>query len=142
MVLADRFAVTRVVLRALLDGESGIEVIGEARDLSALSACLGDRPGVLVLDLAVLGRSSVESLRRLHEEWPRIAIVALTMEADLLFVERVLEAGASGLALKYMADEELPEAIRRAARGEQYISPRVVAESARRTSRAASDPVF
>lgn len=142
VVLADRFAVTRVVLRALLDGESGTQVIGEARDLSALRACMSDRAAVLVLDLAVLGGSSFEELRRLHEEWPRSAIVALTMESNLLYAERVLEAGASGLVLKYMADGELPEAIRRAARGREFISPRVVAESVRRTSHAVTDLVL
>jgi len=73
---------------------------------------------------------------------PRSAIVALTMESNLLYAERVLEAGASGLVLKYMADGELPEAIRRAARGREFISPRVVAESVRRTSHAVTDLVL
>jgi DNA-binding NarL/FixJ family response regulator len=123
VLLADRFRVTRDVLGALLDGESGIEVIAQASDLAALRVGLRRQPDVLAIDLALFRGTPIEELRRLHAEWPRIAIVALTMEINQAFAEHALQAGATAVVLKYMAEEELSEAIRLAAPGDAWVSP-------------------
>jgi two-component system, NarL family, response regulator NreC len=126
VVLADDHAFMRRGLRLLLEGEDGLEVIAEAEDLcSASEHVRRDRPAVLVLDLRMPGGSGIETISRLRAEVPETQIVALTMEADRRFAQKALYSGALGFVLKDLADSELPGAIRAAARGEQYVSPRV-----------------
>jgi len=126
VVLADAHALMRRSLRLLLDGEKDVEVIAEASDLnSAVRHVQGDRPQVLVLDLSMPDGSSIEVIGQLRERVPETQIVALTMEDNPVFAQRALAAGALGFVVKELADDELPQAVRAAARGEEYISPRM-----------------
>jgi two-component system, NarL family, response regulator NreC len=124
VVLADDHALMRRTLCLLLDGEDDIEVVGESADLRSLVPRVdGYRPHVLVLDLGMPDGSSSETIRQLRERAPETQIVIVTMEENPVFAQRALVAGALGFVLKDRADEELAEAIRLAARGEQYLSP-------------------
>jgi two-component system response regulator NreC len=126
VVLADDHALMRRSLRLLLDGEQDVEVIAEASDLdSAVRHVQDDRPQVLVLDLSMPDGSSIEAIGQLRECVPETQIVALTMEDNPVFAQRALAAGALGFVVKELADDELPQAVRAAACGEEYISPRM-----------------
>jgi two-component system response regulator NreC len=136
VVLADDHAAVRRSLRLLLDGEDGVDVVGEAGDLrTAARHVHGHAPDVLVLDLQMPGGSSIGVIRRLREQVPITEIVVLTMEQSAAFAQRALDAGAVGFVLKDRADTELPAAVRRAAEGRKYVSPRVAAglDALRRT---------
>jgi two-component system response regulator NreC len=103
-------------------------VIAEAGDLETVVRHVREhRPHVLALDLGMPDGSSVEVIRRLREEVPGTEIVGLTMEDSPGFAQQALDAGAIGFVLKEMSDEDLPEAVRRAASGLHYLSPRVAA---------------
>jgi two-component system response regulator NreC len=135
VVLADDHALMRRSLRLLLDADEGVEVVGEAEDLTTVMRHVhGHRPHVLVLDLGMPDGSSIEAIRRLREEVPETEIVVLTMEESPAFAQQALDAGAIGFVLKDFADLELNRAVRAAGRGEHYVSPRVKAslESVRR----------
>jgi two-component system response regulator NreC len=135
VVLADDHALMRRTLRRLLDREHGVQVVAEAGDLSTVHRHVHARlPHVLVLDLSMPDGSSIETIRRLREEVPSTEIVVLTMEDGPAFAQQALDAGAVGFVLKDFADVELSRAVRAAARGEQFVSPRVSAslESVRR----------
>jgi len=126
VVLADSHALMRRGLRLLLDGEDDVEVVGEAEDLASVVRLVeGDQPQVLLLDLSMPGGSSVEAISRLRERVPATQVVALTMEDDPVFAQRALAAGAVGFVMTERSDAELLQAIRSAARGEEYISPQV-----------------
>ncbi len=128
VVLADDHAVVRRSLRLLLDGEENLEVIAEAADLSSVVRHVhGHVPHVLVLDLQMPNGSSIDTIRRLRDQVPETEIVVLTMEASPLFAQQALDAGAVGFVLKDTADTELPPAVRAAASGGEYVSPRVEA---------------
>jgi len=128
IVLADDHALMLRSLRLLLEGEKDVDVIAEAGDLtSAANHVHGQNPHVLVLDLRLPGGSSIEMIGRLREEAPDTQIVVLTMKDNPVFAEHALASGALGFVLKELADSELPQAVRAAARGEQYVSPRVAA---------------
>jgi two-component system response regulator NreC len=128
VVLADDHVPMRRSLRLLLEGEQGLEVVAEADDhASAARHVHGHRPQVLVLDLGLRSGSSIEAIRSLSERAPQTKIVILTMEDNPVFAQRTLTAGAIGFVAKDLADVELPDAIRAAARGEEYVSPRVAA---------------
>jgi two-component system, NarL family, response regulator NreC len=126
VLLADNHALMRRSLRLLLDGEPDLEVVAQVVDLaSALDGVHAQQPDVLVLDLSMPGGSSIKAIGRLREEVPETQIVALTMDDNPVFALGALAAGAAGFVVKELADSELPEAIRSAARGEQYVSRRV-----------------
>jgi two-component system response regulator NreC len=131
IVLADDHAVVRSGLRMLLDSEQGLEVVAEAGDVEdARRYVRGHRPRVLVLDLNMPGGSSLEAIPLIREESPDTQIVVLTMQQEPAFARSALGAGALGYVLKEAADEELVEAVRRAAAGESYLNPRLGARLA------------
>jgi two-component system response regulator NreC len=128
VVLADDHALMRRGLRLLLDGEIGVEVIAEAVDLASVVRLVhSHRPHVLVLDLSMPDGSSIETISKLRERVPDTQIVVLTMDDSPVFAQRSLATGALGFVMKELADDELPQAVRTAARGEQYVSSRVAA---------------
>jgi two-component system response regulator NreC len=131
IVLADDHAVVRAGLRMLLDSESDFEVVAEASDVdSARRYVRGHHPLVLVLDLNMPGGSSLEAIPVLREEFPETQIVVLTMQQEPAFAREALGAGALGYVLKEAADDELVEAVHRAAAGESYLNPRLGARIA------------
>jgi two-component system, NarL family, response regulator NreC len=131
LVLADDHAVVRSGLRMLLDSEPGFEVVAEASDIeSARRYVRGHHPSVLVLDLNMPGGSSLEAIPTIREESPDTQIVVLTMQQEPAFAREALGAGAFGYVLKEAADDELVEAVRRAAVGENYLNPKLGARMA------------
>ena len=126
VVLADDHALMRRSLRMLLNGEEGVEVIAEADDMAGVTRhVLGHEPRVLVLDLNMPGGSSIEAISRLRERAPDTKIVVMTMEENPVFAQRAFAAGALGFVAKDLADGELAQAVRAAARDEEFVSPRI-----------------
>jgi two-component system, NarL family, response regulator NreC len=126
IVIADDHAVVRRGLRQLLEAEPGFEVLAEAADLeSTRRRIAGHRPDVLVLDLNMPGGSALRGIPEMRAECPETQIVVLTMQDEPAYARRALSAGALGYVLKEAAEEELIEAIRRAAAGDTYLNPRL-----------------
>ncbi len=126
VVLAEDHKLMRRSLRLLLDHEADFEVVAEAESLASTERAVEQlHPQVLVLDLGMPDGSSVELIDSLRSRTPQTHVVVLTMEHNPAFARRALAAGAIGFAIKELADTELPQAVRAAARGEQYVSPRV-----------------
>jgi len=124
VVLADDHNVIRTGLRAMLEAEGDLRVIGEAPDAAAARKLVRDRrPDVLVLDLQMPGAEPASDVPALREETPGTAIVVLTMQSDPRRAREMLRAGASGYVLKQAAERQLTAAIRAAAGGGSYIDP-------------------
>jgi two-component system response regulator NreC len=131
IVLADDHAVVRSGLRLLLDSQPDFTVVAEASDVEGAGRYVrGHHPRVLVLDLNMPGGSSLEVIPLIRGESPDTQIVVLTMQQEPAFAREALGAGALGYVLKEAADEELVEAVRRAAAGERYLNPRLGARIA------------
>jgi two-component system response regulator NreC len=131
VVLADDHNVIRVGLRAMLEAEDNLRVIGEASDAPGTRKLVRDRrPDVLVLDLQMPGAEPASDVPALREEVPDTAIVVLTMQADPRRARELLRAGASGYVLKQAAERQLTAAIRTAAGGGSYIDPELGGEVA------------
>ena len=125
----------RRTLRRLLDVEETVSVIDEAADLPSAVGCVQRRrPRVLVLDLDMPNGSTIETIRRLRAQVPWTEIVVLTIDESALAAQQMLAAGAIAFVLKDRAETELLEAVRRAARGEEFVSAR-----RRRIGRASAD---
>ncbi|MGH2911271.1 MAG: response regulator [Solirubrobacteraceae bacterium] len=126
MSLVEDHALMRHSLRALLNDAKDLQVISEGEDLASAVRNVHDgEPHVLVLDLNLSGRSSIEAVGELREQARGTEIVMVSMDDNPVLVQRALAAGALGFVLKELADDELVLAVQAAARGEQYISPRV-----------------
>jgi two-component system response regulator NreC len=128
VLLVDDHAVVRGALKALLEGQEDLEVVGEAGDIGSGRAAIAEQqPNVLVLDVNLPDGLAVDALPQLREASPRTEVVLLTMERDLTLARRALEAGAKGYLFKDSAHLELIEAVRAAAVGEQHLAPAVAA---------------
>jgi two-component system, NarL family, response regulator NreC len=131
IVLADDHAVVRSGLRLLLDSEPDFEVVAEASDIdSARRYVRGHHPAVLVLDLNMPGGSSLDAIPEIRAESPGTQIVVLTMQNEPAYARQALASGVMGYVLKEAADEELVEAVKRAAAGDTYLNPRLGARVA------------
>jgi two-component system, NarL family, response regulator NreC len=142
IVLADDHAVVRKGLRLLLDGEKGFEVVAEAGTAEdAMRYVRGHRPAVLVLDLNMPGElTSLDAIPDVQAAGEGTRVVVLTMQEDPEFARRALGSGAAGYVLKEAADDELVEAVRRAAAGDTYLNPRLGAALAAAPPRPAGPP--
>ncbi len=129
VVLADDHEVMRSRLRRLLDDDDRIEVIADTNDLGeAVRAVSHNHPRVLVLDMTMSSGSSIDAIRHLREYAPATEIVVLKMDASAAYARHAFDAGAIAYVLKDTADSELAEAVKHAARGERFLSPRVAAQ--------------
>jgi two-component system response regulator NreC len=137
IVLADDHAVVRTGLRYVLDAQPDLTVIAEAGTVDdALRETRALHPTILVLDLGMPhpgGPSSLDALPELARAAPQTKVVVLTMEDDPEFARRALSTGAMAYVLKESAHAELVSAIRHAADGESYLTPRLGAELAATT---------
>lgn len=142
VVLVDDHAVVRGALRALLEAQSDLEVVGEAEDLaSAAQAVTALAPLVLVLDVNLPDGLAVDVVADLREAAPRTQIVLLTMERDLSLARRALDDGALGYLFKDSAHLELIEAVRAAAEGRRYLPAAVAAGLAKTKDEGEDQPL-
>ena len=117
-------------LSALLEIESDLEVVGEARTGSeALALALKHHPDVVVTDIEMPGMTGLDlaAALREHERAPRVII--LTTFARPGYLRRALDVGASGYLLKDAPSAQLADAIRRVAAGGRAIDPSLAAEA-------------
>lgn len=123
ILLVDDHAVLRAGLRALLDAEKDMEVVGEAATgEDGLTMAGTIRPDVVVMDLSMPGMGGLEATRQLAA-LGEMRVLVLTMHGEEEHLLPVLEAGGSGYVNKRSADEELIEAIRTVARGDVFLYP-------------------
>jgi len=128
VLIADDHAVVREGLRAFLELQEGIEVVGEAADgQEAVEAAASLRPDVIVLDLVMPRLDGVAALRILRERVPAARAIVLTSFLDDDKLLPALRAGAAGYLLKNARPEELTRAVRAAHAGETLIDPVVAA---------------
>jgi DNA-binding NarL/FixJ family response regulator len=124
VLIVDDHAVLRAGLKLLLDREDDLETVGEAADArNAVFLTRRHKPGVILLDVTMPGRSGLDVLPELLSESPESRALILSMEDDPSYVRQAFAAGASGYMLKEAADAELVDAVRRVAAGEQYVHP-------------------
>jgi two-component system uhpT operon response regulator UhpA len=130
-MLVDDHPIVRSGFRQLLELEPDWEVVGEVGSGKELAAwLLTSACDVLVLDLSLPDADGLVLIRHLLAQRPDMTIVVLTMHDGALYVHDALSAGARGYVTKQSAPDELVEAIRAVARGEQFLARNVRAHVA------------
>jgi two-component system, NarL family, response regulator NreC len=126
ILLADDHIVMRTGLRALLERQPNLEVVGETengRETVELVASLG--PDVVVMDVAMPILNGIEATKTIVTQRPATAVVILSMHADESYVMRALKAGARGYLLKDSAAADLISAIQAVSQNKSFFSPKV-----------------
>jgi two-component system, NarL family, response regulator NreC len=122
--LAEDHSVVREGLKALIERQADMEVVGEAGDgATALRKARECAPDVVIMDLSMPHLNGAQATEQLKRERPRLKVLALTAYEDGSYMRRLLAAGASGYLLKRVAANELIHALRTVAEGGTYIDP-------------------
>lgn len=126
VLLADDHAILRKGVRMMIDAESDLEVVGEARNgKEAIDEALDLKPDIVVMDISMPELNGIEGTRRICEQLPQTKVIGLSMHRDAVYVREILRAGARGYLLKDSEDDDLIRAVRAVARGEAFLSPAV-----------------
>jgi len=124
VLLVDDHHVVRRGIRALLENEAGIIVVGEAgTGVEAARLTQQLKPNVLIIDLMLADMSGLEVIRQLRKRAPATSAVVLSMYGNDCYVVEALQAGARAYVLKDSPPEELMRAVREAALGRRYLAP-------------------
>lgn len=127
VLVADDHAIVRTGLRALLNDESSMELVGEASGgYEAMELVEKTQPDVLVLDLSMPDLDGISVTRKIKPNFPYLRILILTLHEDEALLKEAIKAGASGYILKRAAESELISAIRIVLRGDLYVDPSMV----------------
>ncbi len=126
IILADDHKITRTGLKALLEQQDHMEVVGEAENgREAVRMAMERGPDVIVMDINMPELNGIEATRQIRTELPKTRVIALSMYSDKRYVAGMLKAGVSGYLLKNCAFDELVAAISAVMKGQNYMSPAV-----------------
>lgn len=126
--LVDDHQLVRSGLKALIDAQADMSVVGEADDgLSGLRGAADLLPDVVVMDLSMPGLGGIDATQQLMALSPQSKVLALTAHDERDYIEMVMAAGASGYVLKRSAADDLVRAIRVLAAGGVYLDPAMAA---------------
>lgn len=141
VLIADDHTVVRKGIRALLETEPGITVVGEAADgEDAIHKALALKPDVILMDLVMPKLDGVQAIKELREKLPEIKVLVLTSFAEDRRIVAAIEAGALGYLLKDSSPEDLVRAIREVHRGESSLHPKVAQQLIKKLQRPAEEP--
>jgi DNA-binding NarL/FixJ family response regulator len=124
--LADDHGIVRRGLRSLLEGEPGVEVVGEAANgREALKLLETTKPDMAILDVAMPMLNGIEVTAQAMKAFPDLRVIILSMYADEAYIVRALTAGARAYLLKEATEDDLLPAVRAVAIGRSFFSPAI-----------------
>lgn len=126
ILLADDHTILRDGIRALLEDEPDMLVVGEAEDgRTAVKLACQLQPDVVLMDIAMPLLNGLEATRQIMQECPQVKVLILTMHENEEYIRQVLASGAMGYILKDAAARELLDAIHAVCHGEPVLSPAI-----------------
>jgi DNA-binding NarL/FixJ family response regulator len=130
VAIADNSSIVRNNMRALLEIESDLCIVGEAADeLEAIRLVECLKPNVLVVDLAIGDMNGIELIKQVSKRSPGTSVVVFSMHTEAAYVVESLRLGAKAYVTKDSNSDELVRAIRQVAIGQHHLSPPFSEES-------------
>lgn len=140
ILIADDHPVVRKGIKALLNTEPGLEVVGEAADgEQAVTKARILKPDVILMDLSMPRKDGVQAISEIRQEIPEAKILVLTSFAEDKRVIAAIEAGALGYLLKDSSPQELIRAVRTVHQGESSLHPTVAHKLIHRFQRSSEE---
>jgi NarL family two-component system response regulator LiaR len=125
LVIADDHVLVRQGIRAFLETHTDLAIVGEAEDAEgAVKICAAQKPQVALVDMVMPG-GGIAAVRDIRAASPGTQVILLTSFEDAQQILAAVQAGALSCLLKDVDADALAEAIRKAARGEAVLHPRV-----------------
>ena len=127
LVIADDHELARAGLRAMLTGQRGLEVVGEAvNGREALALCRRLQPDLALIDVRMPEQNGLATCRAIKEECPAMSVILITIHENPEYLLEALKAGAAGYVLKDISQGELITAIKGVLRGESILNKELV----------------
>src|SRR3990170_4013316 len=140
LLIVDDHEVVRLGLRALIEAERDLEVVGEAATAATAVEAAGRlRPNAVLMDVRLPDRSGIAACQEIRQRWPAIQVLMLTSFADEDLVLEAINAGAAGYVLKQLNTDDLLRAVRAVGRGDAVLDPSVTQKVLARVRRAERD---
>jgi two-component system response regulator NreC len=126
ILIADDHGVMRAGLRAMLDAEPAVQVIGEAANgEETLNLSNELHPDIVLLDIGMPGMDGIEVTRSMTKLSPPVKVLILSVYEEESLLREAIRAGASGYIVKRAAGDELIDAIQAVSKGYMYIHPAI-----------------
>ncbi len=140
ILVVDDHELVRTGLKALLESESDLEIVGEANTGElALKAVREKRPDIVLMDIKMPGIGGLETTRRLVHSFPDVKVIAVSSYNEDPYPSKLIQTGAAGFLAKNCSTAELLEAIRRVYAGQHYVSAEIAQNLAIRSAKAGVD---
>jgi DNA-binding NarL/FixJ family response regulator len=124
VLLVDDHVVARCGMRMMLGAADEVEVTAEAASASCAFQILARQEfEVALLDIGLPDRNGLEVLKAMREQYPAMAVIIISMQAEEMYAIRALKLGAAGYVSKDSCIETLVAAVRKAAAGGKHVSP-------------------
>ncbi|MBM2825646.1 MAG: response regulator transcription factor [Dehalococcoidales bacterium] len=124
LLIADDHVIVREGLRAILEAQPDIEVVGEAANgEEAVDKTRELKPDVILMDITMPGMGGLEATRQIKKSHPEVKVLALTMHESDEYFFKMLESGASGYFIKGGSSSELIVALRAVWKGDVFLYP-------------------
>lgn len=128
ILLCDDHILVRAGLRRVLESFAGVEVVAEADDGDQVPDLVAlHRPDAIVTDLSMARQGGYAVIAAMRKQFPEVRVLVVSVHADPMHVRQALEAGACAYVVKDAAPTELEIALRAAASGQTFLSPKVAA---------------
>src|SRR5258706_4156592 len=139
LVIADDHELARAGLRAMLTGQRGLELVGEAANgREALALCRRLQPDLALIDVRMPGHDGLTTCPAIEEQWPATSVILVTMHQIPEYLLEALKAGAAGYVLKDISQYELLTAVQCVLRGESILDKALATRLLQRLAREMS----